>query len=60
VNVDRRERAGIHNKVAPIYYLLGVNRIREAKHLPHMFGTFWGKFTPFTPNTPHIFYANLL
>jgi hypothetical protein len=34
VVVDERE-SGTHHKFAPICYLLGVNGIREAKHLPH-------------------------
>jgi hypothetical protein len=32
--MDERE-SGTHHKFAPIYYLLGVNGIRGAKHLPH-------------------------
>jgi hypothetical protein len=34
VDVDERE-SGTHHKFTPIYYLLGVNGIRGAKHLPH-------------------------
>jgi hypothetical protein len=36
VDVDERE-SGTHHKFALIYYLLGVNGIRGAKHLPTTF-----------------------
>jgi hypothetical protein len=58
VDVDGRERVGVHHNFSPICYHLGGKRIRGAKHLPHhICSHIWhltDKFGANLSNLPHL------